>query len=382
MKKSLLALAVLGTSAASAQAQANVTIGGIVQANVKDYKVGNSARVTEHEFRVDDDYTSRFWLTGSEDLGGGNSAIFYIENRLNTDVNSVQGDSNGLGNGDTYVGLKGAWGQATAGKHTMMSGEGVIAERGGNGIAALPASMLATNSILGFVGTQNLTHTRIANSILYKSPDFSGFSGSFGLGASGSNGNEGTLTVAGNNSYSSGSQLFLKGGYANGPIYLNLAYWKAMIEGRPTTIIAATADQTQVRLSASYTLPGGFKIGAQYDRAMLSSVGRVAGVGGVDVMRTASEIPVSWTFGQNTVLASYTRAADNSNAANTGAKMWVLGYDFALSKRTNVGVFYSKLSNDAAGSYQAYKSGTSSNGSVLLAGESASILALGIKHTF
>lgn len=412
MKKSLLTLAVLAAFACAAQAQTNVTIGGIIQVDAKDYNVGNSTRVTSHEFRVDDDYTSRFWLTGSEDLGGGNSAIFYVQNRFNTDVNSVQGDGNGLANGDTYVGLKGGWGQVTGGKHTMMDGEGSATEYGANGVPALPTSMFATKSILSFVGNTGLTVTRVNNSILYKSPNFSGFSGSVGVGASGSNGNEGnlsctgtgstglvsvvpaagsttqtatcpTLTAAGNGSYSDGSQFFLKGNYTNGPIYLNLAYWKTNVEGRPTAVSASTADQTQMRLSGSYTIPGGFKIGAQYDRATLSSVGRTAaGAGGADQTRNAWEIPASYTFGASTVLASYTRAGDISSIANSGTKMWVLGYDYALSKRTNIGLFYSKLSNDTAGLYQPFKSGTSSNGSTLLAGESASILALSIKHTF
>jgi predicted porin len=387
MKKSLLTMAVFGALSSLAQAQTNVTIGGVIQADLKDYSIGNSARNTAHEIRIDDDYTSRFWLTGSEDLGGGNSAIFYVQNRLNTDVASTIGDGNGLSNGDSYLGLKGNWGQATIGKHTMMDGEGSATEFGPNGQPALPTSMFATKSVLSFVGNTGLTVTRVVNSVMYKSPVFSGFSGSIGIGASGSNATEGTIPAAGAavgaaGDYSNGSQFFIKGNYTNGPIYLNLAYWKTTVEGRPATVTAATADQSQIRLSGSYLLPGGFKIGAQYDRATLSSVGRVAGVGGADQTRNAWEIPVSYTFGPSTVLASYARAGDISRIANSGTKMWVLGYDHALSKRTNIGVFYSKLSNDAAGLYQPYKSGTSSNGSTLLAGESASILALSVKHTF
>ena len=84
MKKSLLALAVLGAFAASAQAQTSVTIGGVVAANVKSYKVEDlntnsgllggrgATAVSKREARVDDDYTSRFWVSGNEDLGGGN----------------------------------------------------------------------------------------------------------------------------------------------------------------------------------------------------------------------------------------------------------------------------------------------------------------------
>src|SRR4051812_4382069 len=120
MKKTYLALAVLGAFAAGAQAQTAVTIGGIVQVDAKSYSIGSTARATANEFRIDDDFGSRFWISGSEDLGGGTSAIFYVENRLNTDVANTIGNGNGLSNGDTWVGLKGAWGQVTAGKHQMM----------------------------------------------------------------------------------------------------------------------------------------------------------------------------------------------------------------------------------------------------------------------
>lgn len=403
MKKSLLALAVLGAFASAAQAQSSVTIGGIISANVKDYSVGNSLRPTSNEIRVDDDYTSRFWLTGTEDLGGGNAAIFYIENRFNTDVNNVQGVANGLGNGDTFVGLKGSWGQLTAGKHTMMYTQGLLTEMGGNGIDSAPSSAWATFSILSEVNGAYMTVSRVDNSLLYTSPNLSGFSGRIGYSASAA-GNEGNLNCTGSglqaivtssaalnpatcggggtasstagvgSNYSSGNAWFLQGNYSNGPIYLNLAYWATNAEGR----ISANGDQREARFSGSYAIPGGFKVGLQVDRSRLSNSATGTDVG----TRTAWEIPASYTFGPNTILASYTRANDLSTAANTGAKMWTLGYDYALSKRTNVGVWYTKLSNDSAGTYSPFLAGTSATGSALAAGESASTFALGIKHTF
>ncbi|CAN5479395.1 porin [soil metagenome] len=410
MKKSYLALAVLSAFAASVQAQTNVTVGGIVQVDIKSYSVGNTTRASANETRIDDDFGSRFWLTGSEDLGGGNAAIFYIENRFNTDVNNVQGNGNGLANGDTWVGLKGGWGQVTAGKHQMMFIQGLPTEAGLNGNSSIPNNMRGTYNILDSVNGTSLTTTRVNNSVMYRSPNFSGFSGSIGVGASGSNGNEGTLactgtgvtsivsvvpaagsttqtatcptlTTATNGDYSTGRQLYVQGNYTSGPIYVNLAYWNTTVEGRPATVTAATADQRALRLSTSYALPMGLKIGLQVDRSSLQSVGRAAGVGGADRIRTAWEIPINYTFGPNTVLFSYTKAG-NINVANSGAKMYVLGWDYQFSKRTNVGIFYSRLNNDAAGVYQPFSAGTSGNGSTLLAGESVSTLALGMKHTF
>jgi predicted porin len=371
MKKSLLALAVLGAFATAAQAQ--VTIGGIIQANVKDYKIGNTTRVANNEIRVDDDYTSRFWLTGTEDLGGGNAALFYIENRLNTDTSSTVGVGNGLSNGDTFVGLKGGWGQLTAGKHTMMYTQGLATELGKNGISAIPSSMWATFSVLDQINGTYITVSRVQNSLMYRTPNLSGFSGSLGYSTA-TAGNEGTINGSG--SYEKGGAAFAQASYANGPIYANLAYWKESSEGQTGD------DKTQYRLSGSYAFPFGLKVGLQYDKAKSETSSTNVETGN----RSAWELPVSYTFGANTILASYARAGDTSIAGvkqdNTGAKFFTIGYDYALSKRTNVGVFYNKLKNDTAGKYQPFLAGTSATGTAPLAGESATTFAVGVKHTF
>jgi len=312
-------------------------------------------------------------LTGTEDLGGGNAALFYIENRLNTDVASTAGSGNGLSNGDTFVGLKGGWGQVTAGKHTMMYTQGLATELGKNGISAIPSSMWATFSILDSINGVGITTTRVQNSLLYKTPNLSGFSGSLGYSTS-TAGNEGTIN--GTTTYQTGGAAFAQANYSNGPIYANAAYWVESSEGQ------TGSDKKEFRLSGSYAFPFGLKIGLQYDKAK----SEVSSTNVENGNRAAWELPISYTFGANKILGSYTRAGNTSAAGvttqNSGAKMFVLGYDYSLSKRTDVGVFYSKLKNDVAGAYTPFSSGTSSNGSTLVAGESASIFALAIKHTF
>jgi predicted porin len=424
MKKSLLALAVLGAFAATgAQAQTNVSIGGIIQANAKSYKVNDSAAgsaraaAASNEFRIDDDYNSRFWLTGSEDLGGGMSAIFYVENRFNSDVRQSTGNATGAGlaDGDTWVGLKGSWGQVTAGKHSWMSVQGLLTElMAANGAtSSMPTSMLGTYSVLNQAGGY-LDITRRVNSVTYRTPVMSGFSGAIGFSPN-SGGNEGnlactgatglingpyttgvipattaasgtcgalssnpaTVTTAGaiNGSYSDGREWYLQGAYANGPLWLNLAYRNYNVEGRNGV------DNKQWRFSGFYKIANAFKVGLQIDRATNDTVNTV-GAATTSVSRTAWELPLSYTFGNNIVMLNYTRANDLSGTTNTGAKMWTLGWDYSLSKRTNVGVWYSKLSNDTAGIYQPFLAGTSFTGSALAAGESASTFAVGIKHAF
>lgn len=378
MKKSLIALAVLGAFATGAQAQTNVQIGGRVQADIKSYKVSNvttAGRVAKNELRVDDDETSRFWLSGTEDLGGGLKALFYVENRFNTDVASgTPGAGNGLANGNTYLGLSGNFGQVTAGKHTFMEDQGNAVQYGIKGGQAVPSGLLGSKAILNYVdaaGTGNragISTGRVNNSIQYVSPNFSGFKAVVGFSTNPA-GNEGNVPDATGN-YSKGQAYFLAGNYSNGPVYLNLAYWDHQLEGKP-----AVGDQKQVRLSGSYAFPFGLKAGFQWDQAKIEAVGS-------DLKRNAWQIPVSYQFGASTVLASFTKAGDLKNEANSGAKMWTIGYDYALSKRTNVGVFYGKLDNDSAARYQVDGAGDSRNGTALLAGESASIVTLAVKHTF
>ncbi|MGZ3240150.1 MAG: porin, partial [Burkholderiaceae bacterium] len=324
------------------------------------------------------------WLAGSEDLGGGNAAVFYVENRFDTDVGP--GASTGLSAGETYFGLKGGFGQATIGRHSLYNTQGLATEItiGNGGVAALPTSLYATYSILDYVGGTAISSTRVNNSIKYTTPNFGGLTGSIGYSTNNA-GNEGTY-VANNSDYSNGSVWVLTGNYTNGPVYLNAAYWANNIEGRPVNqaaaVTAATADTRAYRLSGSYKFSFGLKVGVQYDRASLQKVGHTSVLAGADQNRTAWEVPVSYAFGNSTILASYTKAGNISNTAgDTGAKLWVLGYDYALSKRTNVGVYAGKLTNGAQGTYQPYQSGALT-GSTLLAGESASTIALGIKHTF
>ncbi|WP_158592251.1 porin [Noviherbaspirillum sedimenti] len=377
MKKSLLALAVLGAFAAgTVQAQTNVSIGGVIRANIKSYKISSTARQTSNELRIDDDFNSRFWLTGTEDLGGGLKALFYVENRFNTDVGTAQGATgNGLGNGDTFVGLRGDFGQVTLGKHTWMSTQGLTTEliTGTGTVASIPTSMLATFNVFDQTGAGYLDTTRRLNSITYRTPNISGFSGTVGIAAAGGLSNEGVVT-AGNPNYNDGKEYFLQGAYANGPLYLNLAYWDAEVEG------GTGADVQQLRFSGSYKFAG-FKVGLGVDRAEVQPVAAGANFGG-KISRTAWSIPLSYAIGNGTVMASFTKAGDRTGVTDSGAKMYTVGYDQALSKRTNVGVFYSRLDNDRNGAYQPFLAGTTFTGTAPVAGETASTFGVGIHHTF
>jgi len=99
MKKSLLAVAAMTAFAGAAQAQSSVTVYGIMDAGPK------AATTTINGLSNNADATSggnlsssRVGFSGSEDLGGGNKAIFVAEFGVNTAKSNFSGSSNTANN--------------------------------------------------------------------------------------------------------------------------------------------------------------------------------------------------------------------------------------------------------------------------------------------
>jgi predicted porin len=412
MKKSFLALAVLGTFAASAQAQ--VTIGGWMSVAPKYYKVGNEntavrtpGQKMEAEYRVDDDTNSRIWFTGKEDLGGGMDAHFYIESRFGGD-NGSAATTFGLAAGDTFVGLKDqSLGTLDIGRISASTyPQGILIEldRIGDG------NNLGVTTFLSDIGSFSILKSRMNNVIRYMTPNLGGFTGTFAISPSvAEEGKVTSATMAQNNTYADGKFLALGANYTNGPIYANLYYHKLTQEGlsavSPRTSFA-TANQKEMRFSGSYKLPMGLKVGLAVDHATLENLaagtmmgsflnaafttaaqggGSVAAIGSVS--RTAWLIPVQYNVGNHGFYAKFGRAGGLSNWASatgghTGASFGEAAYDYALSKRTAVGVSLTKLKNDSNGTYQPFASNSTHSGSSLYAGESVITAQLNLKHNF
>jgi len=84
MKFHLLALAALASTASVASAQSSVTVFGIVDLSVRSTKNGDVGSL--YSVTSGNNATSRWGIRGTEDLGDGNAAQFWLESNLSADT--------------------------------------------------------------------------------------------------------------------------------------------------------------------------------------------------------------------------------------------------------------------------------------------------------
>ena len=154
MKKSLLALAALTAFAGAASAQSSVTLYGRVDLSVVK-GIGSDAK------NIANGSGSRLGLRGTEDLGGGLSALFNIEHRFNADTGADSTGNVRFWNGRSLVGLQGGFGQVVFGREytTAFLGTQLIADPWGWDTVA------AQNGITGLGG---IAKVRNDSSVTYK----------------------------------------------------------------------------------------------------------------------------------------------------------------------------------------------------------------------
>src|ERR1019366_6140183 len=115
MKKSLLALAVLGAFAGAASAQSSVTLFGVVDESVNHIKNGDTTTTTMQSNMLN---SNRLGFRGIEDLGGGLKAGFWLEAGM-ANESGVLGGSNSLGG--TAYGSTGANGASVFNRRSTVS---------------------------------------------------------------------------------------------------------------------------------------------------------------------------------------------------------------------------------------------------------------------
>jgi predicted porin len=372
MQKKIIALAVAGLMSGAAFAQSNVTISGLARMSVEQYKAtsGTAAANQSYNYNAVSDQSSMLVFSVKEDLGGGMYAGVNIDNRWGGDMGGF------AASGNTNIHLGGNWGRVAMGRQDLHYGTAIESYK------AYTLQNILSNGLFAQVnGNTITTASRTPNVVMYDSPNMSGFTARVAMSTA-FRATEGTGVrgVAPAADPSKGSAQNLALNYANGPIKAGYSYWRATTEGGKGATLA-TGDQRGDTLQFGYTFPMGLAIGIGWNKSKLETT---AG----DASRTAWVLPVSYTFGANQVAFTYAKAGDSSGGflasnANTGATGYTLAYSYMMSKRTNVGVSYSKLNNKSAGTYDFF--GIAANGGVstaTIAGSDVSQMAVNMNHSF
>ena len=267
MKKSLLALAVIGFAGA-ASAQSSVTLFGIVDAAYAHISAGGKSASGITNSGIN---SSRLGFRGEEDLGGGMKAGFWLEAALNNDTGTGSATGGGLAfQRRSTVSLMGGFGEVRIGRdYTPHFWNLTVYDAfGTNGVAqSMTPGMLA--------GTQAV---RANNSIGYFLPAMGGFSlqvqKAFG---------EQTGGVKTDN------YMGFRAGYAAGPLAVNYGYGKS--EGATDA-----ADLKYSNLGASFDL-GMVKPMFVWAQEKLGSGAKVG----------AWELSLTAPMGQGELRAAYSR---------------------------------------------------------------------------
>jgi predicted porin len=337
MKKSFLALAALGSLAGASSAQTNVEIYGLVDAGVSRRDNGTLKSTTlDSGIRNG----SRLGFRGSEDLGGGLSAIFRLENGFNADTGQM-GQGGRLFGRQAWVGLNGGFGQVRLGRQDN----------------PIHVTLDAIDPFgTGFSG--NIEHffngygSRSDNFISYGTPDLGGFNAQLAYAFG---------EVPG--STSAGRTLGGSVRYVSGPINVALSHHNQNVVA---TGVAVGNNKT--------TMVGGFYdfMIAKAHLAFARNDSDRAGATTVDSrdMMVGVSVPV----GVGTVLASYLRK-DNRLVSSADSNLWALGYIHQLSKRTSVYTSYGRIKNDGAATI-------GFDGDTVARGADPSWLNVGLQHRF
>ena len=354
MKKIILALT-LGVSAATAAAQSNVTIYGIVDmALVRES--GGLATTTKLTSGVE--AGSRLGFKGTEDLGGGMAAVFLLENGFQAEPGAL-GQGGLLFGRQAYVGLQTRAGAITVGRQYTPQYAAVAAvDPFNSGTAGDTKNLMAA--------TGN-SASRMDNAIKYVSPVSSGFNVELVYGAG---------EVAGDSA--AGRQVGGALVYNAGPLTARLATHR---RDNDTATLKDTSAARNSVLTAIYDFRWA-KAHAAYgiDKGLNSALPRnLANPFGYAVAPTPSVdshvvlLGMTVPQGMGTWLVSYMRKDDRTRF-NQDARQLAAGYRYYLSKRTDLYGVYATIRNRNGAGYTV--------GSAIEGGSGNRAVNLGIRHIF
>jgi len=389
MQKKLIALAVAGLASTGAFAQANVTVYGVADATFDVVKIagdannelGNTTRVSSN--------SSYIGFKGAEALGNGLTAVFQLESAVGFDGSGTLGSSR-----DTFVGVAGGFGTVVLGNltgPTRALGGAVDVNAGATGIGTNGALLgkLGNNLVNTTDANSNYTaggscarsstcvsifDNRWKNAVAYVSPTFAGLSATVAYVANEGKTFHGQEPALNTRGYDAGLK------YANGPIMAAVTY-NAVSLGN-----AAKTDISDFRVGATYNF-GVASIRGIFDRARADHFGgagytqNVFGLGGTFNVTPAGKIIGQFYFADE-------MKRNGKDQKDSGAKLFEIGYEHSLSKRTILKAVYAHLNNDANASYDfginaaGVNSVTGAGPTFSTVGATVQGVQLGLRHSF
>jgi predicted porin len=386
MKKSLVALAALAV-AGVASAQSSVTLFGVVDASISNYSTKSTwqpttpfaiqpiavpaGRKQSQTSLANSGYnSSRLGFRGTEDLGGGLAASFWLEAGIGNDtgVGGLSGTSATDRNGGlafnrrSTVSLSGGFGEIRLGRDYTPTfwNDTVFDPFGTNGVGNNLISNI-NNRLSSSVGPGSAVsggdnYVRSGNSIGYfLPPNLGGFYGQFMYAL-----HENTkLSNTIDSPSSKGRYVGGRFGYANGPLDVAASY------GQSTAADSSTVNALNQLTASQNRKINTFNIGASYDfgPAKLfgeisqakdkNEVGSTTTLLGLPFFNTATQsdkyngylLGVTVPVGAGLIRASYSAVKYkngapvtfnffNSTTNNARANQFAIGYVHNLSKRT------------------------------------------------
>jgi predicted porin len=314
---------------------------------------------TRNNARVDSGrYTeSRWGLRGTEHLGAGWAAIFYLESGYSADTATLNQGGRLFGRG-AYAGLRSdRWGQVTLGRqyvplfwpllfaddtgrlrlHTFSATQTI--ERGNVVRMAQSASPISGGGSLdnssGGIYTIGATSSFEDNQIVYQSPSFGGATAmlSYGTGAE----IVSTNSIAANDQRVLGANVEWRPDSFKG-LYLGAA-WNEKSGQRVIGTASYEQKLTESALTGQYVFPSGFSVWGNYHPFELAS-GPQRLKGSDYMVGLSYRVPSGMLWGNHS-------AKRVSDCVSCGAKGYGIGYQYHLSNRTELYAFYSRVDNDA-----------------------------------
>ncbi len=367
MKKSLIAVAVASAFIAPA-ALAEVTLSGAINLGIEVAK-SSSSGATEGVTRtlLNSNY-SHVDLESVDDIGGGNKIIFHYQ--LYATPQNVTGVNDA--NRNSFLGVAGSWGAFKMGSnenvyerfmYTADPLDGALGPGGNLMILGTPG--LNTAFDVGQAGGGVGFYRRTDHTIWYESPNFSGitFEVDYTLSAFKTSTSDPQVISAGVKFQPEGA-----------PFYVDFAYERH--EDMSDSLLGGTGSKdTGMQIGGGWMF-GDLGLHLRYERLKYETEG--GGIG--ELERDAYWVGVKYNLPSGYVGAELGIADDwdvtGAGAANTGAKMFGIGYFHNLSKQSQLQFIYARTDNESAASY------TQAGAPGATAGQDHQVFHVGIKHTY